>query len=377
MIAYLYQPTLTTTPGETVGNMLSVYESYEHTISATFGFETCSIERSTTIDAAMRYTDLLLAPLIVYGEDASVAWEGYLNTVTISAGERARSVSLDALQNRVRVRYQTVLGTPGVTAATSDAASIARYGTRDGVVSVGVTTAAVAATTAAAVLAERATPQAQPTSSARTTRGSVPVDTVRLRLEFVGWYNTLDWVVLERTDTSTEQTSNQIATLIGGSAPGIGAINPLISTSTARITSTGVSDTRQIAADTTYRSAIEQRLSKGNSSNQRLAWGVYEDRVLRVETWAGATPSTIAYQLRLRSSVIATPEGLIVPGYAVRPNAMIEETDFADPTPGIGADTASRFFVERVTYRRDAGGDTVTFEPASYSGLDARLARIG
>lgn len=376
MIAQLFAPSLTTTPGMQLDNLFRSATSYEHTISATFGFESATIERVTTLDAAMTFTDLLLAPLIVYGPDASTIWEGYLNSVTIDAGGRARSVSLDEIQNRIRVRYQTVLGTPGVSATVSDTASIARYGTRDGVVSVGTSTAAATTTLASVALAERATPRAEPTSSASFAT-SAPVTPVSLTLGFVGWYGTLDWVVLERTDTSTEATNTQVGALIGSVSPGIGAINAFLSTSTANIAATGISDTRKIEADTTYRSAIEQRLQKGNSSNQRLAWGVYENRVLTVAQWAGATPLTIAYRLRLGSSRILDSQGLIVAPWAVRPNTMLEESDFADPTPGTGADTASRFFVERVTYRRDASGESVSFEPAAYTGLDARIARIG
>ena len=198
-----------------------------------------------------------------------------------------------------------------------------------------------------------------------------------LTLNFAGWYSTLDWVVLERTDTSTEATNTQVGTLIGTASPGIGATNPLISTSTANIVATGVSETRKISPDTTYRAAIERLLSLGNSSNQRLAWGIYENRVLTVAQWAGATPTTITYRLRLGSAEITDNRGAVIAPWRVRPNAMLEEPDFSDPTPLTGADTAARFFVERVTYSEDSGGRTIGFEPAAYTGLDARIARIG
>jgi hypothetical protein len=376
MICNLYAPSLTTTPGRFLEDVGALRTSYEHSISATFGFEACTIRRVTTLEAALLYTDQLLAPLVVYGPDGDIAWEGFLNSVEISVGGKSRAVSLDGLQNRIRVRYQTVLGTPGVSSTVSDAISIARYGTRDGVVSVGTSTAAATTTLASVALAERDAPRAEPGSTASISTGGTggPVD---LTLGFVGWYGTLGWVVLERTDTSTEATSTQVGALIGSVSPGIGAINAFLSTSTANIAATGVSDTRKIEADTTYRAAIEQRLQKGNSSNQRLAWGVYEGRVFNVAQWAGATPSTITYRSRLSSAEITDLRGALIAPWRVRPNAMLEEPDFADPTPAIGADTASRFFVERVRYREDSSGRSITFEPTTYSGLDARIARIG
>ena len=375
MICNLYAPTLTLAPGRFLENVGALRSSYEHTIAATVGFESCTIQRIVTLEQAQAYTDLLLAPLIVYGPDADVCWEGFLNSVEIRDGERTRSVSLEALQNRIRVTYTTVLQTPGTTAAVSDADSIARYGTHDGVVTAGNSIAAEALATANQALNERSTPRAKPASSASFS-ASPSGSGVQLTLGFAGWYTTLGWVVLTRNDTADETTTTQVGTLIGTSAPGIGAINPFLDPSTANIASSGVTGTRKIEANTTYRAAIEARLGRGTSGNERLAWGVYEGRRLHVATWAGATPSAITYRLQRASGEILDSRNTVIAPWRVRPNAMVEELQFLDPTPAIGAEAASRYFAERVIYSDTGQSRTITFEPAASGSLDARLMRL-
>lgn len=380
LVCNLYERTLTSSVGAFIMDLAPRLTAYTHSISATFGFESAELRLNATLEEAQAFTGRLLCPLIVYGADADVAWEGYLAGVAFSAGGEQVSVSLDAMSNRVRVRYTLRgLGTPQVTAATTSATSTAIYGTRDLVLSAGAPTDSTAATALRdAALAARALPRPQATGTAEALAGGSGGGPVEVTLTFAGWYSTLDWVLFERTDTSTESTTTQVGALIGTGSPGIGATNPFLSTSTARITASGVSDTRQAAADTSYRQKIEALLAKGNSSGQRLCWGVYEGRVFVVEAWAGATPSTIGYRRRLGSALIEDGHGAIVPPWMVRPNAMREVVDLLDPAPTTGAvDTAARSFVERVTFSIDSGGYRVGFEPAASDGVDARVARLG
>lgn len=377
LAVHLFGRSLTTTPGAFLDNVGPRLSAYEHTITATGGFESCALTfPAIDLEEALTWAERLLCPVRCYGPDADLIWDGFVAGVELRVGSRVRSYSLDAVQNRVRTRYTTALGTAGTTATASNTTSQALYGVRDGVVSVGALDLAGANALRDAWLARYALPRAIPQTSIATGAGSGVVDVV---LTCAGWYTTLDWVLLERTDTATEAATAQVATLISGSSPGIGATNAFLATSLATGSSTaGVVTTRKIEADTTYRAAIEQRLGLGDTGGQRFAWGVFDaSRALSVRTWAGATPTAITYRLRMGETAVQSGGGAGVDLWQVRPGAMVEDADFVAVGPPSGAvETPAAFYVERVAFRVDGSGMELVLEPEAMNSLDARVARV-
>lgn len=373
----VYDRSLTTTPGGVVCDDLGWRAaSYEHSSTATFGYESMTVTFGGTVDEAALWMDRLLCPVNVSSQDANTVWEGYISQVAYSVGGRSRSVGLDAVANRVTVRYQTYLGTPGVTASASDTTSQGLYGVKDAVQSIGITDLTSANALRAAYLAAYAYPRQQPSSTLSLGSGEGDGAGVQITLTCAGWYATLAFVTLVRADTSTEAATTQIATLISGSSPGIAAINDFLS-ATGDISGTGTTTPRSIAADTTYRAAIEARLALGDTSNQRFAWGVYTDRILTVKQWAGATPATVGYRARYSTGVIETGGGARVDYWDVRPDAIVVEADLLSvATPTTAADASDRFYLERVTFAAGADGISLTMEPEASSGLEARIARM-
>lgn len=372
------QRTLTASPGAAFPQDIAPrLTSYEHTITATGGFETCTLTfAALDLDEALAWADRLLCPVTVYGPDVDVLWDGYISAVELRVGTRVRSYALDAVANRVRARYTTALGTPGATAATSNTASVALYGVHDYILSLGTYDLAGAQGLRDSWLARYALPRAEPQTTIRT---GGDAGTVEVVVTCAGWYYTLDWVLLERTDTSTQATTAQVATLIGSASPGIGATNAFLSPTLAAGSSTaGVTVSRKVEADTTYRAAIEQRLGLGDTSGQRFAWGVFDTgRALLVRQWAGATPGTIGYRVRLADALVTTGEGGPVDLWAVRPDAMVEDQDFVSVGPPSGAvESPATFYLERVGFRAGMDGLELTLEPEASSGLDARVARV-
>lgn len=374
--AIIRERSLTTTPGAFVTDVGPRLTSYEHTITATGGFESCTLAFPVRdVDEASAWGDRLLCPVDCYGPDMDHIWGGFIAGAELRVGGRTRSLSLDAVANRVRARYSRPLGDPGATAAASNAASVALYGVHDAVLSLGTLNLQGATALRDSWLARYALPRAQPQTSVRTGGDTEPPTVV---LTCAGWYTTLDWVTLERADTSTEASTLQIASLIAAAAPGIGAINTLLSASLAPGSATdGETTTRKIEADTTYRAAIEQRLGLGSTAGQRYAWGVEtERRELAVRTWAGATPTTIGYRVRFADADVASGGGGGVALWGVRPDAMVEDSDWvvAGP-PSDAVETPATFYLERVAFRAGDGGMELTLEPEASSGLDARIAR--
>lgn len=372
---HIFGRSLTTTPGGFIEDIAPRLTAYDHTATATFGYETARLALvARDLDEALEWTERLLCPVTVYSPDAAVCWDGFVAGVAFQAGGRTRSLSLDTVANRVRVRYTLRgLGTPQVTASTSDTTSSAIYGVRDAVLGVGTTDSTGATGLRDAYLAARAYPRAVPQSVVGVPAEGGPIT---VEVTCAGWYATLDWVLVERTDTTTEATTVQLATLLGSSLPGIGATNAFLVTSPV-VTATGVSTPRYIDPDTPYRQAIEQRLSLGDTGGQRLAWGVYTDRTFTCATWAGASPSSVTYRTRLGSSVVESAYGGVVDPWDVRPDAIAEDADLvASGPPSASVDTAERFYLERVAFSASAGGLSLTLETSDQTGVDARIARL-
>lgn len=345
-------------------------DSYEHTIAATFGFESmrCSY-KGTFEDALYALNNFLCGSTIVTGPDAEIVWEGFCTVVEVTfAGER-RSLSIEKMANRVKARYATTLGSPGATSTSTDSASIALYGNKDAVLSLPETTSTGASNLVTAYLAEHKNPLSSPSSEIAT--GAHPEITINLT--FAGWYAALDWLLTSNSATSTAVTTTQVTNLITS----YNGVNNWFSSDYTQVTASGISDTQYIVPDTTYRQAIERLLAQGNGTN-RYAWGVYEGRRFVANVWAGATPIPPDNMRWLAGVDVYDSTGNIIAPYNVRPDAMYQVSDLLDPSPVASAqDAASRYYVDRVTCSIQGGAIAVRLEPAQNDSFDARLARLG
>lgn len=344
-------------------------DSYSHTITDRFGFESMAITIKVSAEDAIDWLNNgLMRSVIVSGPDAETVWEGFLSTVSAQIGQKPVTLSLDGMANRVRCTYTTVLGTPGTTSSVSDTFSQSLYGVKDRVVPLDNSNATAAGYRAAIVLANVAYPKSRDATQAM----SGAQGDIALTLSFVGWYGTLDWLVTSNSTTSTAVTTTQVGTLLTNAA----AVNAFVSASDVFITASGISSPQFIEAQTTYRATIEDRLKLGTGTYP-LTWGVYEDRKFYVTAWAGSTPDTITYYERLGDSNVYTPGGGIVLPWDVRPNAMSQVTDLLDVAPiAIAPDAAARKYVGRVTCT--ISGDQVgcSLEPSEVDSIETRLASL-
>lgn len=347
--------------------------SYGHSITDEQGFETLTAVYKTTLENALQWFDTgLMRSIVASGPDAGIIWEGFVSGIELRVGSESRSVSLDTMANRVKCKYTTVLDTPGTTAATTDTVSTGMYGTKDAVVSIGKSTATAAANLLARVLALYKQPR--PSGSISVATGEA--GDVELTITGAGWYSTLAWVVTSRTSTSTTSTTTQVGALIGSGAPGIGATNPFLNTTTDFIASSGISDTEFIEIDTPYRDKIEALLSQGDSSGNSLAWGVYEGRIFFVTTAADATPTTITYRRSVGESFVKDTFLNPVNWWDVRPNAMYEVLELLDTNPAVVApDSSGRSYVARVTCSVGEGQISLALEGRTGDAVDRILAR--
>lgn len=345
--------------------------NYSHTLDCHIGFETMTCSFACTLDEALDWLAIGLGRSCeVSGPDTEICWEGFLETIEAQLGQERRSVSLREMANRVRVGYQTVLGTQGQrpTASTffQDAASIALFGKKDLALAIGNTSDGTEVDDyGTTMLAKLKDPLAAPSS----TVASGDLGEIRLTLSFAGWYTTLDWLLAANTSTTKTSTTTQIGTLLTAAA----AINNFISTATTNITASGVTATEYIEADTTYRAKIEALLVRGNGADP-YAWGVYENREFHAAPWAGASPEAVDYQRHLGESEVLDSTGAPVAPWMVRPDAMYQVIELLDVAPvATQQDAAGRFYVARVACSIGEGSISVQLEPEQSSSLESVL----
>jgi hypothetical protein len=363
----VFEPGTTRNPQE----LSSRADQYSHSISNKCGFESMSISFAATLAEAMEwFTNGLGRTCEVSERHARVVWEGLLETIEAQIGQERRSISIRDMANRIRVQYQTVLGTQGTRPSTTtffeDAESIARYGKKDLMLALGNTSDGSEVDDYGAVMLRKYRfPLAIPSTSVN----SGDMGDVRLTLTFAGWYTTLDWLIASNTSTTKTQTTTQIGTLLTAAA----AINPFVSTDTSHIVASGVNATEYIEPGTTYRAKIEELLRRGNGV-EPYAWGVYEDRVFHARPWAGANPNATTYQRHIGESIVRNAIGTAIEPWLVRPDAMYQTIELLDPAPVSGQqDAAARFYVARTSCSISGGQIALTLEPEQSSDLSALL----
>lgn len=347
-------------------NLAGRAESYEDTVSDRYGFETARVAWTPTwaeIEEWARY-DHLMRPMVAYSPDARQIWRGVLAEIEISIGTKKIAFSLKDMANRLTVRFSEPGGAQGDSTTYSNAASQALFGRKDRVINASVALSVAASNQAQTILNAIAFPRSKQSSAAGTTHGNL-----QITLTFWGKYALLDWLLTSSTSTTSTASSTQIASLLASYA----ATNAFFSSSAASIAATGVSDTEYIEPDTTYREKIERLCARGNSAQQPLAWGFYDDDAFVVAARASANPSTITYYESEASGQIRDQWQNVVEPWDVRPNAMALVTDLIDaPTPG-SIETPLRKYVARVT-RSVRGEDvTVTLEPDDTESLEDLL----
>lgn len=358
----------TTTP---IAALEGRIESYEQTIDHHIGFESMRCSFIANAEEGLDWlTNGLMRSCEVTGPDAEIVWEGFLETIEVQFGQETRSVSLREMANRIRVRYQTVLGTPGARPTSSaffqDTDSIALYGYKDLVLSLGNTSDGTEVDDYGnTMLSKLSNPQSAPTS----TIASGELGEIRITLNFAGWYTTLEWVLAANSSTTKTTTTTQIGTLLTALA----AINAFVSTATTNITASGVTATEFIDADTPYRDKVEALMARGNGT-QPYTWGVYENREFYGAIWAGATPDTFTYQRYLGVAAVFDSAGAEVAFWNVRPNAMYQVVELLDVVPvGTQQDAAARFYVARVTCVVSRDTISMNLEPEQSANLESVL----
>jgi hypothetical protein len=346
-------------------------DSCEFSIADKFGFETLTCTFVATLEEGLDWlANGLMRGGELSGPDCEIIWEGFLETIEVQFGQERRSASIREMANRVRVRYQTVLGSQGArptsTTFFEDTASEALYGKKDLALAVGNTSDGTEVDDYGNIkLAELRNPHAAPSSEVT----SGDLGEIRVMLHFAGWYAATEWTIASNTSTTKTTTTTQIGTILTALA----AVNAFISTSTANIVASGVTATGFMEPDSTYRAKIEQLMARGNGTDP-YAFGVYGAREFYASVWSGADPSMTTYRRHLGEAAIEDSAGGDVALWNVRPNANYSIVELLDIAPvATQQDSAAGFYIARTTCAIGAGQISVRLEPGEGSDLEAIL----
>lgn len=148
------------------------------------------IDATGSPSALFQLTSLLRCPVTVYDDLGAPVWWGYVSEVSIGGEVYTYGAQMDSMANSVKVAYSYVapgtndVGTRKTTAAVTDAASIAEYGTKEALVSEAGMTDTTAAQKRDTYLSSHKYPQGTLTAS-----GGAGMAQVICR----GWFWTLSW----------------------------------------------------------------------------------------------------------------------------------------------------------------------------------------
>jgi len=217
-----------------------------------------------------------------FNEKANLDWEGYLNRVTIDRRIARATAALDRMENSVWTRF-TALAGGAVTRSTvkSHAVSIARFGTKQGILNGGQIDLTEADQKAQAALNLSFWPKPDPEAFVFGQRGD---DDFRILFKCLGWWHTLNWLVYNQTvSTGTMAVSAFIDVLLNTCGTFFASRD---------IQSNGTQVTRENDADQRGGEIVEAVCELGDSNNRVWVAGGEAERRFYFREGAPATALT-------------------------------------------------------------------------------------
>lgn len=235
--------------------------------------------------------DGLVRHIELYRPSGVLAWEGFVNSITLNVGGLSitRGPLIGGVENRIRAVYSTVdtstdiptIGIREKTVWASNIISQARYGIHEGVLSVGGATQTRAEHFRDTALAERAEPNTSEDDNL--TNSSVP----SVSIQALGYAHWLKTYTVNLTTTGDQNASTKLAAVLGADPNSIFG-NSTIETNTVQV---GAYDNDYRIADAVVKAIV----ALGNATNERTMFGFIGNRQAVYKT----VPDSPIYQRRL------------------------------------------------------------------------------
>lgn len=259
-------------------------EAESYTITANVGFDSASFAISG--DAAYLldwYRDGLARDIVWKAPDNSIAWNGFVNNLTISIGGSRRARGLGNFANRVHYIYTTLdtstsPPTAGAQAIITSNSTVGQenYPIKALSVSGGQKTTAAATLAAATELARRVKIVEEGSDSIG---ASTPAT---LRVDMLGYAWLLNWSLYRQVSSSGTTTRSALLQTIAGADD-----NSILSSDYSNVETNSETTAAYIPDYTPSWSLIQEIANEGGAGDYRWVAGVYEDRQLHYKQAEG------------------------------------------------------------------------------------------
>lgn len=196
--------------GDTFVSRYPVYQ-YKHKILALGGFDTmsCSLQLRSRHEAELFIETHVGARVAAYADNPQEPiWEGLINRITLNTGAGAYTISMDEMINKCDTMYSVPASTtPLLYGSSSNTASQAIYGIKEGKFDLGVSYASssdLRLDIRDALLVERAWPKTSWTESGG--------ENNTIELECIGFFHTLEWEIYNNAGTTVRTYQTFITT---------------------------------------------------------------------------------------------------------------------------------------------------------------------
>lgn len=353
-----------------IDNLTSAIASYSHEISAFGGYWSARIRLDgRQVDLEDWYERGLDRRIVAYSPDGLVVWEGFVNSVSLTLGGLQKTIGpvLDIV-NRTRIIYSFIaaggqdIGIRITTGSVEDADSQARYGLLERVLSTGGATQATAEQLRDMYLLERARPQR---SDDFTLGGSG----AGVELDCAGYARRLETYTYGSASIGVQTVEAKIAAVLDQDP------NVILASSNALLETSGLSVATFDNDDRGAMSVIKELVALGNSTSDRMLFGVYANRQTRYQAVVQQTDYT--QSLGDTGQRIYTELGALIEPWYVLPGKWLRITDVlvgrVQDTTDLRDDP--RFmFIETATF---TAPDGIALRGGKDSRLDQRLAQLG
>ncbi len=341
--------------------------SYSHEVGTDGGFRAASIDISSNRNEAADWLQNGIGRHIVVKFAGVVAWEGFVDQITVSSGRSSvvKGPLLDAI-NKARVTWNKhtfgglVPGGQRITDFASDETAQEEFFILEGDISGGTL---VSATEAEAIrdlyLEENSRPK---TKSDVSDSGQ----STSISLECAGYYRLLERYYYLRAVEADIEATEKIKDVLDADPNGI------FDSTHGRFDDIGITVNEYEDWSRTASSIIFELVSLGNSSNERMSFGVYRDRFVTLE----AASDEITYEISegFNGSILSMRSGGPIPPALVRPGNWMRVNNYPVSRGKAGTRASeSDIFVETVVYQAP---DQLSINGGQFDTFAQRLARF-
>lgn len=357
-------------PIQAITQITSELTTYQHSITARGGCESCTLTFDVKIEEAGTYTDLFLKHIRVVDQYAQQIWNGIISSVTINYGSATTSVGIDNFASRFAY-FRSGTTNPSTTLFDSNVAQTYcdKYMPVQVKAKIGGAAQELAHLTAQLNLF--GAPNVQTIANAET-RSS---QQCRVTINAIGYYSTLQWVVAPTTRTGDNTSSDAFAiTMLNLALTNNNYYQVGFVYGSTNVT---IPTTASWDAYSTYAQIIEDVLNAGTSTGQVLAWGVQPYNNLFELSLSQVNYKTIDYVKSLGSAKIYAISGNEIPPTQVLPNKNLSIPELKPFYQQYGLSSIPGLqYIDRVSLQIDRNGYQLNLEPAGIWDSSFELARL-